>query len=344
MDFQRRVIFGENGRAMAAYRTKNSEEVKEKKELGWTATLIDKAQTYYLRSPDTWLVDLSDFFKVNYYGNPIVNLAYYLFLTNKYKNNALNDYINYIMSKKPVYYKNFQYVVVFGIVLETEVRLLGSDNRLNNLKKDIFSDFYKSAYFKQFYSRALKMFKGKTDFSSVFHEKEEKNELAFKLFQEKVAEHKNINFNYKKIDGLISQLPEYDYLMLIPKSGYKYLCSVVDEASFDKILFWEIHANTSIKSQKNFNFNIKDKRVLVVDNIYSGKTMSIITELIKKRGGIPITVGLFPKSYHSALGLDYFVYYNKLYSTKEFKYKKNWAVDSYVNVLSEVMDNAEKWD
>ena len=90
MDFQRKVIFGENGRAMAAYKTKNSEEIKEKKELGWTATLIDKAQTYYLRSPDTWLVDLSDFFKVNYYGNPIVNLAYYLFLTNKYKTAANN--------------------------------------------------------------------------------------------------------------------------------------------------------------------------------------------------------------------------------------------------------------
>lgn len=343
MDFQKKVIFGENGRAMAAYRTKSSEEVEEKKELGWTATLIDKAQTYYLRSPDTWLVDLSDFFKVNYYGNPIVNLAYYLFLTNKYKNNALNDYINYIMSKKPIYYKNFQYVVVFGIVLETEVRLLGSDNRLSNLKKDIFSDFYKSAYFKQFYARALRMFKGKSDFSNMFEKEEEKNQLAFKLFKEKVPDYKNINFNFKKIEGLSSQLPECDYLMLIPKSGYKYLSSVVNEENYDKILFWEIHANSSIKSQKNFNFDIKGKRVLVVDNIYSGKTMSIITELIVKKGGIPITVGLFPKSYHSALGLDYFVIYNKLFSTKDFKYKKNWAVDSYINIMSEVMD-AEKWD
>lgn len=343
MDFQKKVIFGENGRAMAAYKTKSSEEVKEKKELGWTATLIDKAQTYYLRSPDTWLVDLTDFFKVNYYGNPIVNLAYYLFLTNKYKNNALNDYINYIMSKKPIYYKNFQYVVVFGIVLETEVRLLGSDNRLNNLKKDIFSDFYKSSYFKQFYSRAQKMFKGSLDFGSMFDKEGERNDLALKLFKEKVPDSENINFNFKIIDGLIPQLPEYDYLMLIPKSGYKYLSSVVDKDNYDKILFWEIHANTSIKSQKNFNFNIKGKKVLVIDNIYSGKTMSIITELITKKGGIPITMGLFPKSFHSALGLDYFVIYNKVFCTKDFKYKKNWAVDSFVNVMSEVI-NAKKWN
>ena len=108
MDFQRRVIFGENGRAMAAYKTKNSEEVKEKKELGWTATLIDKAQTYYLRSPDTWLVDLSDFFKVNYYGNPIVNLAYYLFLTNKHKNNVRRSKAEGVHFEEWSYEQQFQ--------------------------------------------------------------------------------------------------------------------------------------------------------------------------------------------------------------------------------------------
>ena len=340
MDFQKKVIFGENGRAMAAYTTKDAEEINEKKELGWTATLINKSQTY-LRSPDTWLVDLSDFFKVNYYGNPVVNLAYYLFLTHKHKNQALNDYINYIMSKKPIYYKNFQFVVVFGIVLETEVRLLGSDKRLENLKKDIFSDFYKSAYFKQFYSRALRLFKGEIDFSKLFLG-EEINKPAYEIFQ-KQTEGLNLNFNYKKIDGLISQLPEYDYIMLIPKSGYKYLCSVVNEENKDKIFFWEVHANSSIKSQKNFNFNIKGKKILIIDNIYSGKTMSIVTELILKKGGIPITIGLFPKSYHSAHGLDYFVFYNKLFNAKEFNYKKNWAVNTYVKVMSEVM-NAKKWN
>lgn len=341
MDFQKKVIFGENGRAMAAYKTKNQDEVKEKKELGWTATLIDKAQTYYLRSPDTWLVDLSDFFKVNYYGNPVINLAYYLFLTNKYQNNSLNDYINYIMSKKPIYYKNFQYVVVFGIVLETEVRLLGSDMRLNSLKKDIFKDFYTSVYYKQFYSRAVKLFKNKTNFEKMFSKEKVQNQLAYKLFCSKVENAESLNFNWAQIDGLAQKLPEYDYLILIPKSGYKYMSSVVTEDNYDKILFWEIHANTSIRSQKKINLNLKGKRVLIIDNIYSGKTMSIITKLVEDKGGKPITVGLFPKSFHSMHGLDYFVFYNKMFKVDEFVYNKKWAINNYVNILSEVM-NAEE--
>jgi hypoxanthine-guanine phosphoribosyltransferase len=146
----------------------------------------------------------------------------------------------------------------------------------------------------------------------------------------------SIKYNPIKINNVVEQLPEYDVLILIPKGSFKYFSTFINEDNKEKVMIWEIHANRNVTgNMKLYCKDLHNKKVLIVDNIYSGKTMKIIKDLVIQEGGHPITLGLFPKSSSAINQLDYFMVLNKVYNSKEFINEKNWYIKYYTDAIKE---------
>lgn len=329
------LVFGENGRSIATFYTLSLEIMREYKNRGWSYEIDYKGNGFWLRAPDEWLVDLTDSYKIYYYGNPIINLAYYNYLKSFSDKNRLKEYIDFVISNNKIFYKDFEFVIADGIVLQSEIRIIGSDKRIKNLKHDLINSFIESSLYLKYYNEA-KNYLGK-----IRNIKFEKNKLSAGMseFYEnlngflKVVNESASNKNNKIVD-LAKQLPDTDIIILIPTGCFKYMSSIITEDNLDKIMFWEMHVNSHVnKCFTLFNKDLKGKKVLIIDQIYSGKTLEIIKNLVIKQGGEPLTIGMFPKSLYSLKSTDMVVILDKLFKTNEIVNDDNWVSRMYKNIL-----------
>ncbi|MCK5107430.1 MAG: hypothetical protein KAQ83_01770 [Nanoarchaeota archaeon] len=333
-----KIVFGENGRSNATYYSNDLEEIGSFVNEGWKFELDYNGKGVWLRSPDIWLVDLSDIQKINYYGNPIINLAYFNYLNELIKSNNIRPYIKKVICKNKIYYNGFEFEISSGLVLETEVRILGSDTRLNTLKKDLFQDFYESKEYKQYFNDSKK-FLGKTEIIKQSHIPFEDQDKSIREFYKNIQNLYNgindhVEYYPKIINNFIEQLPPHDNLVLIPSGCFKYLSSLLSKENIDKIMFWEFHVNKHIKKNVTlFKKDLKNKNVLIIDNLYSGKTMDHMSNLIKKKGGNPIRLGLFPKSAYSIRKTDYVFFIDRVIKTTSINPSKEWYLELYKKVL-----------
>ena len=85
------------------------------------------------------------------------------------------------------------------------------------------------------------------------------------------------------------------------------------EKYMNKIIFWEIHMDET-KGANNFRNidKLKDKSVLIIDSIYSGKTMLYIKNVLKNITDKIKLLGIFPKSDSIANICDYIIILNKV--------------------------------
>lgn len=333
------LVFGENGRSIATYYTLNLEEAKDYIDNGWSYEIDYKGNGLWLRAPDEWLVDLTDPFKIYYYGNPIVNVAYYNFLKSLAKKNQLKEYIDFVISNNKIFYKNFEFAIADGPVLQSEIRILGSDDRLKNLKHDLIKSFVKGFYYNSYYSEAKECL-GKIksiQFSYKFKEPISTKEAEFYHTLNKylkIVDEKS-EINHKVLKNLKKQLPNCDIIVLIPKGCFKYMSSIIDETNIDKVMFWEMHVNSHVnKCFTLFSKDLKGKRVLIIDQIYSGKTLEIIKNLVSSQGGIPITLGVFPKSIFSLNNADYVVFLDQVVATSDIERSEDWIIKLYKKYLN----------
>lgn len=333
------IVFGENGRSIATYYTLNLEEAKEYIDNGWNYEIDYKGKGFWLRAPDEWLVDLTDPFKIYYYGNPVVNVAYYNFLKSLAQKDRLKEYVDFVISNNKIFYKNFEFVIADGPVLQSEIRILGSDVRLKNLKHDLIKSFVKGFYYNKYYSEA-KEYLGKIQpiqFSCKYTEPISTKEAEFyhKLNKYLKIVDERSDVNHKVLKNLKKQLPDSDVIILIPTGCFKYMSSIIDETNIDKVMFWEIHVNSHVnKCFTLFSKDLKGKRVLIIDQIYSGKTLEIIKDLVSSRGGIPITLGVFPKSIYSLGNTDYVVFLDKLVKASDVERSEDWMIKLYKKYLN----------
>lgn len=337
-NIQDKIIFGENGRSIATYYTINLEEVNEYIANGWRYEIDYKGKGFWLRAPDEWLVDLTDPFKIYYYGNPIVNLAYYKFLNNFVVRNQMNEYLNFIISTNKVFYKNFEVRVATGPVLQSEIRILASDKRVTNLKHDLFKSFIEHPLYEKYLMEAKIQLGDVRDI--VFKYKDDKNftdnEIEFynttDSYLKAIGE--KVKLNHKILKDLRLQLPDCDIIILIPNGCYKYMTSVIDDSNIDKVMFWETHVNSHVnKTYTIYDRDFKGKRILLIDQVYSGKTLEIMKDLIIKRGGIPIVLGMFPKSSYSLKSVDYVTFLDRVIPVKDIEDSDDLMVKLYTKIL-----------
>lgn len=338
-EFRKKVIFGENGRSIATFYSTNLCDVHEYVRKGWSYEIDYKGKGFWLRAPDEWLVDLTDPFKIWYYGNPVVNFAYFKFLKHYSDKKQLGEYINLIVKNNSVYYKDFEFEVADGPVLQSEFRIIGNDNRILSLKRDLFKSFIESSVYQEFLNEA-KEYLGdikelridhieKSDYSPAIKEFYDRTNYYLKAIDCKTKEKSTI------VKGLIEQLPEFDIMILIPNGCYKFINSLINDNNVDKVMFYEIHVNSHVnKCFTLFERDLTGKKVLIVDQIYSGKTLQIMKDIIIQKGGIPITLGMFPKSRYSLNHADYVTILDKVIKSSDIDFTKDWILKLYKQILN----------
>lgn len=342
-----KIIFGENGRSIATFYSSKLEEIKEYIDNGWSHELDYLGEGMWLRSPDEWLVDITDPFKVIYYGNERVNLAYYLYLKDLNNKKRLEQYINLVISKRNLYYKNFEFAISKGMVLETEIRILGNDNRLKTLKMDIFKEFYYSENFNIYYNKVAKEMAG---CRNLLISRKDRNtwDANMKQYYKELEKYnsvikKKIKYENYQISKIEEQLPQYDVIVFIPNGGYKYLPSFLTLENAHKIMFWEKHANNHLKMNLTlYKRDVKNKKVLIVDNVYSGKTLYKLKKEIETLGANVSILGLFPQNKKCIEYLDYVMILDRIYDIKtlpeEFEFDilyKKICCENYGEVVNE---------
>ena len=337
-EFRKKIIFGENGRSIATYYSSDLAEIHEYVSKGWSYEIDYKGKGYWLRAPDEWVVDMTDPFKIYYYGNPVVNLAYYKFLKHYSDKNQLKEYVNIIIKKNRVYYKDFEFEIADGLVLQSEIRIIGSDSRVKTLKRDMFKNFVESTA----YEKLLNYYKNCLgEIRDIEIERIEKNNYTPKIkdFYNKTNFYlktigSSTNESLKVIKKLVDQLPEFDVMILIPRGCFKFINSIVNDENVDKVMLYEMHVNSHVnKSFTLYGQSLKNKKVLIVDQIYSGKTLQIMKDIVIQQGGIPRTLGMFPKSTYSFYGSDYVAILDNIIKTNNMEITNNWIIKSYKQIL-----------
>ena len=131
-------------------------------------------------------------------------------------------------------------------------------------------------------------------------------------------------FNYEVNISILKKI-NYDIMLFIPNGCYKFLNLFVDEENYKKVMFWEFHIDgTKPNTHKIFPKSFKNKRVLLIDSVYSGKTLLKLKKIIEEEGGTVILFGLYPKSKSVLNILDYTLILNKIYNVKKLK------IDDYI--------------
>lgn len=339
--FLKNITYVEYARSGVEYYTENLEELKELAEKGWKFNKYIGG--FRVIPPEECIVDITDYQKAMQYGNPIFNLAYYDFLKELIEQNKINSFINQILEDNIVYYRDFQFLVSYGPILDTEIRISGSDDRIKKLKIDMVENFIDSNKYSRYIANVESEINTVRELSTCV-KKLKDNSNKEQNFYKEVQEFINVLnktrcynpnqfkiYNYEKIENC------YDVVLFIPFGCFKYLSSFTNEDNIEKIMFWEFHAESSKEHTfKLYEKDLTDKRVLIIDNMYSGKTMQIAKNKVEKLGGIPITLGMNPKNKNNILTTDYTMILNHIFEKNELNIAdKDLFRNLYINIFKE---------
>lgn len=138
------------------------------------------------------------------------------------------------------------------------------------------------------------------------------------------------------ITGFWHEILTCDFYIFVPKAGLKYAFGFVeDRQETENVIFWEYH--TGIEKGKElivFNKNLKNKKVAIIDRLYSGKTLQYFKKAVKKLKGIPIRVALYPKSRDNLDKGDWILFLDKFLKVKNIPSGKKWAEELFIKVIN----------
>lgn len=289
--------------------TCQADEIIQLLEKGWEKHL--GRTTHILRAPEAVICDLSEFC-INECQDPLIVRDFYKYLNTK-------DFDLSQIEKR----LKIKIVVLNNLLHTSEVRVAGSEAKVNQVPKMIFDSFCKK--------NKLKIRKEKNTYKDL---------NSMKDFCRKY--HDGIYQKYNKMGQLIPNNPKvpniniwnyfksYDYYVFVPKSSIKYCLSflnVMEKEYTDKIVLWEYHTGNDVNREIIFNdVNMKNKRILVIDRSFSGYTLTHLSQKIKELGAKKVDrLALFPKSYVAVLNSEYFVFWNRIFKSKNVDLRDDWA-------------------
>lgn len=320
---------GEYKRSQIRLMTNNLEFVSNKISNGWSYFVKNKE--FLLIAPEQWMVDLSDPFKATFYTNNLnINYAYFNFLKDKIQKQKLLK-SNLFLSE--------------GQALETEIRIIADNKeKAEFFARKIFNKFLTGPDYLKYLNEA-NVFLGKTKIIRIKDSATEKYPTKTKkLFLKIQKNYSWINFCKKDLSfpktliGLSDQIFEtfknVDVFIFIPWGCFKYIPSCVNEEMIDRLMFWETHFGNYNQSGHVFlEKNLKNKKIVIFDISYTGSTINKMSKMVKKRGGCPIRVALFPKSRLAVKNADYLVFLDRLIKASDVDTSSlTWFFDLYKKI------------
>ena len=340
--FQNNVKFVEYSRSGVVYYTENLDELYELKKLGWNFNTCSAG--YRVIPPSVTICDITECKKIEQYKNIILNLAYFNFLKKLKKKNKLEDYIYHVLRNNEVYYKNFSFHVSCSPILEAEIKIEGVDLRLYHLKEDMLVEFMNQEDYKDFYLLSKKQIS-----KNKMYIKKIENDPKILSFYETLIKKNSIvrpiyiSSEHYQIDTSILEDLEYDIMLFIPYGCYKFINLFMNKNNYQKVMFWEVHIDQSKPNiHKLYAKDICGRRILILDSVYSGKTVLYIKKVVEEMGGIPIILGIYPKSKSVINILDYVLLINKVYKKDELDLEDpKFFEHIYISSCKEAIKNDE---
>lgn len=272
--------------------------------LGWTKKRA--LSKIILLSPEIQLVDLSNPFKFKGFSTKHSDFKRLLGLFITIKDLELNNQLGSIIGKL---YKKYFFILA-GRVLEMETRIaLYEEDK--NLKDRILLCIEQTPEYKKTLSVLKKIF-GEKERSLDIWRSHLKDKKKFKKIIELYRAVLDKDFNMPdNIYGFFKQLPRADYYLVIPHSGFKFIGEIAENVGLNRVLIYEKH----FSKDGDFWFfkkNIKGKKVLIMDVSYSGKTIKWVADIVRKEGGTPIKVAVWPKGRVAIRRADYVMFLDKI--------------------------------
>lgn len=334
------LTLGSHGRTGVYMKTHENDVAEQQLSRGWICEQINGG--FWLRAPDISLVDITEPSRIYQMGEDDKKVfSTFQMLRDLRESSDLREYIRGIVVQGKEKYEGFQFYVSEGEVLEGEVRIGGSDSRVNALKHDILTTTVEHPSWKR-YKEQADQFLGPTrkvklsqfDVSQL----SEKTATFFTGIQALKAMKypRSEPIGTTVIENVIQQLPEFDVMILIPTGCFRYLTTFLHEKLLDKLMVWEIHYDPNRQeTYKLVNKKIENKRCLIIDKAYTGKTLERAAGMVLEEGGAPIRLGLFPKSRLAVDNLEYVMLLDWVQQSNTLDTKDaHWIDNNYKNILS----------
>lgn len=336
LKFNEYIVPGDHGRTGVFVHTEDCEIAYEKVKNGWICESLPDG--FWLRAPDISLVDITEPFRIYQMNDDRVNFALYKYVKKLEQRNELKPFFDVVIKNHQEKYRNFDFYISEGKVLEAEVRIGGSDERIHFLKEDVIFQIQKMRDWD----------------STVVESMESLGETRDLRCSQKKFDPKTQNFidhlnnlnstlfgftepiNHSIVKGIIEQLPKFDYLIFAPTGCYRYISSFLNSKTISKIILWEIHIDKNQKrNNRMFNKNLKNKTCLIIDKTYTGKTLDRIAKIVLHEGGKPTKLGLFPKNRKAIKSSDYVLLLDRIFKSDTMDLSDlNWAETYYKKILS----------
>ena len=307
--FMQNIQFVKYGRSGSIIVTKSKKLTKVLKNYGWN--LYKTSSHARLNPPTINLVDIVDVEKVNQYQNIYFNYALYKYLKTINHTKGIDYLIKEVISKHKLFFKNFAYHISISPILKYTIKIEGSDDRIHKLKTYLLKNIIEDDLFVEIYDKI----RAKQQYNII--KKRTLSPRSIELQNECIKKYNALSYSAKDtvsgIDFKALNLKEYDYILFILNGCFKIMPYFNLDKLEDKLLFWEVHLDNTKGENKYIDLDlIKDKKVLLVDSVYSGKTLLYIKNMIEPVVETVHTLGVFPKSDNVANFCDYSIIFNKI--------------------------------
>lgn len=282
--FEKNIQFSKYGRSGVIVLTKSKKIAKELEKAGWNCYLKD--ETYRLNPPTLNLVDVVDIEKSLQYQNLIFNHALYKYIQILNKKKVLNEYFLKVIETHKIFFKDFAFHLSIGPILKYAVKIEGSDNRIYKFKTYLIEYILKDECFIKLYNKFIPLFTKLPNIEQE-HIKRENIKLQENYIEQYEANNYKCKYKSFKIDFTQIELKKFDYIIFILNGCFK----IIPYFDLDKY---------------------KNKFVLIIDSIYSGKTMIYTKKILKNITNKINILGVFPKSDSVANICDYIIVLNKV--------------------------------
>jgi len=337
--FSEYVTEGAHGRTGAFMTTNDYDVVGEKVRLGWSFEFTQNG--FWLRAPDLSLVDITEPFRIYQMGESVDNLSCFRYLKDLQRACGLPDLINGVIFKGGDRYSDFDYYISEGEVLEGEIRIGASDSRVRDLKADILSSIVQTKEWTRYLFQAHD-FLGRTRRIPIYDrrlehfDKESADFIKYINGLDPNLRGSDQPLGMETLEGVVEQLPDFDVMIFVPTGCYRYMTSFLRQDIVDRIMLWEIHIDPNeIRTYRLMNKNLQNKRCLIIDKSYTGKTLARMADLVRDNGGVPVRLGLFPKSKHAIRGSEYVLFLDRILGSADMDLSgEDWPIRYYKEVLN----------
>lgn len=335
--FRGNVRKSDYGVSVVEYHAEEAADFGELAANGWKCNTYDGS--HRALAPRVSLCDLVDMRKALQYDNDaLLNVSYTRFL-NGLSNDDLNAYIDSVIGGNDKY-DGFAYHVAHGESLGNEVKISGSDMRIGVLKDDLVNGF-----------RGLTEYRDLCDYyqdlgvRNCSFKQRNVGRIACTMFDdlEDYARGLSRSVNIPRagyaIDAAELAKANADVLLFAPYGCFSLLRHFIDSSNCDRAMFHEMHFDKKKRGGSNFEMftqDLRGKRVLIIDTVYSGGTIKLMSDYVEERQGFPVVVGVNPKCVGALRTLDYAMVLDKVHNVDSLgEVSKDFFETSYIETFNE---------